>query len=220
MKGGQLEDDKSKPRKQALLHSFVRDSVSCGAHSRGHRDAYFFRSKGDRFRLHPPHRPRSQKGGVLRNISFALTVDQFLDGSKDVTRRLGWEFLKPGDKLMACEKCQGIKKGGLVRLGVIEVIHVRRESLKALYETNYGCREAMREGFPQMTGYDFVHMFCEHMQCESSTEVTRIEFKNLGSEEAIDGGRYCRKCGEHLGETCDPFGRSACSSECFRKEES
>ena len=33
----------------------------------------------------------------MRNISFSLTEEQFLNGSKDVTRRLGWLFLKPGD---------------------------------------------------------------------------------------------------------------------------
>ena len=34
-----------------------------------------------------------------RNISFALTTPQFLDGSKDVTRRNGWLMLKTGDIL-------------------------------------------------------------------------------------------------------------------------
>lgn len=30
-----------------------------------------------------------------------------------------------------------------------------------------------------------------------------------------EGGRYCSKCGEFLGMTCDPFGRSNCGSGCF-----
>ena len=37
-------------------------------------------------------------------------------------------------------------------------------------------------------------------------------------EKISDGSRYCAKCGEFLGMTCDPFGRSECSSECFEEE--
>ncbi len=48
----------------------------------------------------------------MKNISFALTTKQFLDGSKTVTRRLGWANLKPGEILMACEKCMGLGPGG------------------------------------------------------------------------------------------------------------
>jgi capsid protein len=47
----------------------------------------------------------------MRNISFSMTESQFLDGSKDVTRRLGWLTLQAGDHLMACRKCQGLKPG-------------------------------------------------------------------------------------------------------------
>ena len=44
-------------------------------------------------------------------ISFSLTTPQFRDGTKDVTRRLGWTFLKPGDRLCAVVKAMGLKKG-------------------------------------------------------------------------------------------------------------
>ncbi len=47
----------------------------------------------------------------MRNISFSLTERQFMDKSKTVTRRLGWKFLKPGDRLMGCRKCMGLKPG-------------------------------------------------------------------------------------------------------------
>jgi hypothetical protein len=123
-------------------------------------------------------------------MSFALTTEQILNGTKDVTRRLGWKFLKAGDKLMACEKCQGIKKGGLVRLGVIEVVSVSREKLSRLRDQRpgeprpyplkgHGLMEVKREGFPKMTVSEFLAMFCEHMKCDEGTEVTRIEFKIL-----------------------------------------
>lgn len=116
----------------------------------------------------------------MRNISFSLTTPQFLDLSKDVTRRLGWLNLKPGDALMACEKCQGIKPGEkLVRLGKIVVMSVRREPLQRMSaDAAYGRSEAIREGFPEMSGGQFVEMFCKHMKCLPSEVVTRIEFRH------------------------------------------
>lgn len=33
-------------------------------------------------------------------------------------------------------------------------------------------------------------------------------------EDIINGDRYCSMCGEFLGMTCDPFGRSGCSKDC------
>jgi hypothetical protein len=44
-------------------------------------------------------------------MSFSLTERQLLDGSKSVTRRLGWRMLKAGDELLAVRKCMGIRKG-------------------------------------------------------------------------------------------------------------
>lgn len=116
----------------------------------------------------------------MRNISFALTTPQFVAGEKDVTRRLGWEFLKEGDRLMACEKCQGIKKGGLVRLGEIEVIQVSRQPLNLMVESrSWGNKESTREGFPGLSGKQFVEMFCRHMKCDPLTIITRIEFRKI-----------------------------------------
>jgi len=34
-----------------------------------------------------------------RNMSFSMTTQAVLDETKTVTRRLGWDFLKPGDLL-------------------------------------------------------------------------------------------------------------------------
>lgn len=111
----------------------------------------------------------------MRNISFALTTPQFLDGSKTVTRRLGWSFLNPGDRLMACEKCMGLGFGGkIVRLGEIEVVTVRRELLFDITKD-----DCAREGFPEFEPQDFVKMFCDHMGCNPDKEVTRIEFRRV-----------------------------------------
>jgi hypothetical protein len=138
----------------------------------------------------------------MRNISFALTTDQFRNRTKTVTRRLGWLKLKAGDELMGCVKCMGLKPGEkLEKLGRIRVTNVRREPLGFMetqdaalypgdlrevltdnqvnYPKDYGNSEADKEGFPNMTGSEFVRMFCENMKCEPSTEVTRIEFEYL-----------------------------------------
>lgn len=89
-------------------------------------------------------------------MSFALTTPQFLDGSKDVTRRFGWAFLKPGDILCAVEKGMGLKKGEKVkRLGFIEVVSVRNEPLDEITQD-----DVRREGFPHWTPRDFTDFFC------------------------------------------------------------
>lgn len=115
----------------------------------------------------------------MRNISFALTEAQIVAGTKFVTRRLGWKKLKPGDRLQGCRKCMGLKPGeAIVRLCVIEVVSVRREKLRQMIDVpDYGQREAFDEGFPQMSGAQFVEMFCRHMKATPETEVTRIQFR-------------------------------------------
>ena len=113
-----------------------------------------------------------------RNISFALTTQQFRDRTKTVTRRKGWAFLKPGDILNGCVKCMGLKPGEKIqRLGQIRVVCARREPLELMLSRDYGDAEAIAEGFPEMSGRQFVRMFCEHMNVRASEDVTRIEFE-------------------------------------------
>jgi hypothetical protein len=82
--------------------------------------------------------------------------------------------LQPGEKI--------------VRLGEIEVVSVRREPLNRMgryseianREIGYGKTEAIREGFPNLTGDQFITMFRLHMKVRRpDTEVTRIEFKRI-----------------------------------------
>lgn len=120
----------------------------------------------------------------MRNISFQLTERQFLDGSKDVTRRLGWENLKKGDRLRGCRKCMGLKRGEKPHvLGLIEIISVRREPLtKLTRHPDYGRRECQREGFPEMSPEDFVSFFIDSHKsqgCSRDSTITRIEFKHI-----------------------------------------
>lgn len=125
----------------------------------------------------------------MRNISVALTEPQILDESKDVTRRLGWETLEPGELLQPVRKGQGLKKGEKVHKvgGPVKVVSVRRESLaKIVILPTYGRSEVKREGFPGMTRTQFVRFFARTHKCDEDAKVTRIEFKY---------GGFCVSCG-------------------------
>lgn len=112
----------------------------------------------------------------MRNISFMLTEAQFIDGTKDVTRRIGWRTLTAGTRLQAVRKGMGLKKGEKAHvLGVVEIVGVRRERLDAITEV-----DCDREGFPLMGPAEFVLMFCRAMSCQPDTIVARIEFKKVG----------------------------------------
>ena len=121
----------------------------------------------------------------MRNMSFALTTAQIRNRSKTVTRRLGWEFLKPGDQIRAVAKCQGLKKGEKIEeLAVLRVVDVRRESLRRLIDDlDYGFQEVEREGLvshPAVGGSPtcFIDFFCaSHRPCSPNWDVTRIEFE-------------------------------------------
>lgn len=118
----------------------------------------------------------------MRNASFSLTTQQMRDGTKDVTRRLGWEHLRPGDQLRACVKCMGLKKGEKIKvICIIEVVSTRREPLNRMLEdVVYGFEECRREGFPHFTPQQFVDFFCaSHKGCMPETVITRIEFKKV-----------------------------------------
>ncbi len=108
------------------------------------------------------------------NMSFSLTTQAILDETKDVTRRLGWLKLKPGQIIHACKKCMGRKPGEpLVRLKVIRVKSVRREALYKITQD-----DVRREGFPGESTPWFIVMFCKsHKGCTPETVVTRIEFE-------------------------------------------
>jgi hypothetical protein len=111
-----------------------------------------------------------------RHISFSMTTPQFLDGSKDVTRRNGWKQLKAGDELVAAKKCMGLKAGEKMEtLGMIRVTDVRRERLDAITAD-----DVRREGFPKMSSAEFIAFFCGgHSGVTPSSIITRIEFERI-----------------------------------------
>ena len=115
----------------------------------------------------------------MRNMSFALTTDQIRQRTKTVTRRLGWHTLKAGDLIQAVVKGMGLKPGETVeKLAVLRVVSVIREPLELMgVSEDYGEREAAKEGFPELSGWEFVRMFCRNMGVKDSQVVTRIEFR-------------------------------------------
>lgn len=123
----------------------------------------------------------------MRHMSFFQTTEQIRNGTKTVTRRLRWKFLKPGDKIMAVVKCQGLKKGEKVeRIRPIEIVDVSREPLYKIDNA-----DILKEGFLALLNpdadltqaasfrYSFIDMFCDLNKCKPTTEITRIEFKYL-----------------------------------------
>ena len=136
----------------------------------------------------------------MRNMSFIMTTSAYRDGSKTVTRRLGWWNLKPGDRFMGVCKALGLKKGELViRLHPSQVISVRREPLEAIT-----IRDLALEGFPDVTKEVFIKAFLEHnkVKCREygrRTEVNRIQFKHLSlcprcQIPVAFLGDYCGEC--------------------------
>lgn len=80
----------------------------------------------------------------MRNMSFSKTTDQARDRSKTVTRRWGWGFLKPGDRVQQVVKAMGLKKGEKIeKIHVIEIISNRPDPLNDLTQA-----ECVLEGFP------------------------------------------------------------------------
>jgi len=111
----------------------------------------------------------------MRNMSFALTIEQFNDGSKTVTRRQGWAFLKPGDKVMGVEKGMGLKKGEKVKkLHALRVTSVMRCRIDMITQ-----QDVVREGFPGRSPEWFIDMYCKANRCDPADDCTRIQFEHL-----------------------------------------
>lgn len=132
-----------------------------------------------------------------RLMSVSRTVPAVVERRKTQTRRLGWRFLKPDDRLTLCSKVQGRRrKDGTVepleRLAEVEVTEVRRERLWSITDEDIA-REAVdgdhwtevytETGLP--TPGAWVAWFCEEMGCMPDTMVTVITFRYLDETETV-----------------------------------
>ena len=120
---------------------------------------------------------KKEKDIMPRNMSFALTTEQFRNRTKTVTRRFGWAFIKPGDVVCGVEKAMGLKKGEKIkRLGLIRIVSVRTEPLNAITRD-----DVTREGFPEWDPEHFIYMICSHYGCARESLINRIEFEYVDS---------------------------------------
>lgn len=111
-----------------------------------------------------------------RNMSFAMTTEQMRAGTKSVTRRFGWYFLKPGQIVWAVEKAMGLKKGEKVkRICAIKIISTRTEPLCAIDKA-----DVKAEGFPDWSPEQFIQMLVDHYKVDPEAMVNRIEFEIVG----------------------------------------
>lgn len=119
---------------------------------------------------------------MSRLMSVAFTEQAVRDRTKTVTRRKGWLFAKPGDRITLCRKVMGRKKGEpLERIVDVEIVSVTREALSDLIVLSHRRKdEVAREGFPHMSPQEFVRRFFIDAQgMDPHDEVTRIEWRYL-----------------------------------------
>jgi hypothetical protein len=120
-------------------------------------------------------------------MSVAFTEDAVRERRKTVTRRKGWTFIQPGDRITLCRKVMGRRKGEpLVRITEVEIVDVRREKLAELLRPRnhaYAAEEMAREGFPGLSPLAFVtRYFIDAQKMSTLDDVTRIEWRYLDTE--------------------------------------
>ncbi|MEW2484144.1 hypothetical protein AB0876_31620 [Mycobacterium sp. NPDC049093] len=128
---------------------------------------------------------------MARLMSVALTTDAVRRRQKSVTRRVGWQMLRPGDQLTLCPKVRGRRPGEqLDRIVTVDVVSVRREPLNTISPA-----DVTAEGFPDMTPAQFIDFFCStHRGVSANSQITRIEWAYP---------RVCRQCGCTEYSACD-----------------
>ncbi len=119
-----------------------------------------------------------------RQMSFKLTQDQMRNRTKSVTRRVGWASLKEGDLITAVVQAQGLKlRESPITLGMIKIVGCRAELLSRIIdEPEYGEREMVLEGFPDMKPEDFVVMLEATNKDANVGIINRIEFEFVEDE--------------------------------------
>lgn len=122
-----------------------------------------------------------------RLMSVAFTEQAVVERRKTVTRRKGWQFLKPGDHLTLVRKSMGRRRADgtldpLVRLAEVEVLTVRREPLFHVM----GAGELTAEGFPEWESdhdssgaNEFMRRYFAPQGIRPYQDVTRIAWRYL-----------------------------------------
>jgi hypothetical protein len=125
---------------------------------------------------------------MSRLMSVAFTEQAVRDRTKTVTRRKGWLFAKPGDRITLCRKVMGRKPGEpLERIVDVQIVHVQRHPLCDLLtaDPQEARDEVTLEGFPGMEPDEFVQRyFLDAQGMGLCDEVTRIEWRYLDGDPA------------------------------------
>jgi len=129
---------------------------------------------------------------MSRLMSVSLTEDAVRDRRKTVTRRLGWMFLEPGDRLTLCRKVMGRMGEPLVRLAEVEVVSVRRVPLDPMPEVDIDL-EGVDVSAWAMNDHEarcracrpiaWADWFARTMGVSIAAQVTRIEWRYLDTAE-------------------------------------
>lgn len=114
-------------------------------------------------------------------MSVSLTEEAVRARYKTVTRRRGWTFLKPGDRLTLCRKVMGRKPGEpLERLAEVEVVSVRREPLNAITDEDVKAEGTGHRAWSDYSRAEaFVDWYCRKFKVKPDTDITRIEWRYL-----------------------------------------
>ncbi len=107
-----------------------------------------------------------------RLMSVSMTEAAVRARTKTVTRRKGWAYVRPGERITLCRKVMGRRGEPLVRIVDVRVVSVRREPLERV-----DAADVAREGFPGMSPAEFISTFFVDAQGIAPTDlVTRIEW--------------------------------------------
>ncbi len=112
-------------------------------------------------------------------MSFAMTTQAVRERRKFLTRRQGWATLKPGERFTGVEKAQGLSKGErqVVIAPVLECI-----SNDAVRIGDMTDAECALEGFPDLTGAQFVEMYCKANGVTPDDTCQRIAFRYVAGD--------------------------------------
>lgn len=119
----------------------------------------------------------------MRNMSFALTQNEYISRTKTVTRRDGWAFLKPGEFFMGVNKVMGFRKGERpIKFHPSLCISNIPEPLNDIIKRPFrgGRYEVVREGFPAWVGKEkeFVKLYMKANGGPEDKIIRRIEFEH------------------------------------------
>jgi len=150
----------------------------------------------------------------MRNMSFAMTTEQVIHHQKDVTRRFSWWDLEPGALLQPVLKTMGLQEGEEIKklCGPIRILSTHVEPLMAITAD-----DCPREGFPDMTPFQFVQMIQQHYGCEATKPVNRIEFSYVMSTGTTPDWQFCTDDDVVAGALDVLRGEKYCSEKMIRQ---